>query len=90
MQDAMQETMDAIEYGSDSAVSVNKKDSLLSDISKLENEIQQAVKLLEQTDRTTPLYAAITPEQANLNRRNIVFLRKDLDSKRSEYDELLN
>ncbi len=90
MQDAMQETMDAIEYGNESTATVNKKDSLLSDISKLENDIQQAIEILEQTDRTTPLYAAVTPEQANLSRRNIVFLRKDLESKRSEYDELLS
>ncbi len=88
MQDAMSETMNQIDMGDGPILAVNQKDDLKKDIEKLENDILAAEQMADQIDRDAPQHAPITPEQANLTKRNIVFLRKDLETKKSLYEQL--
>ena len=83
----MQETMDEIDRMDGSAPLGNKRDTLLSDISEIEGNIKTAQENLKLLRTEAPL-TPITPEQANARNRAIVFLRKDLARKQTEYEEL--
>ncbi len=86
MQDAMQETMNEINGEGSSVFGLNKKEILQDMIKKLKTEIKNAQEILDQTSSSL-LYEATSPEQANLNKKTIVFLKRDLAAKEDEYEQ---
>lgn len=81
----MEDTMHAI-YGNGQS-----KGDLLKDISTLESDIKSAQQLVTDSNESRTSYSTtVSPEQSNERRKAIVFLKKDLEKKKSEYDRLSN
>jgi hypothetical protein len=85
--DPMQSTMQQIEM-EDGPPLTDRKGDLEQEISTIEGSIRDAQKEVEQSNSQPYSYAPVSPEQANARLKSIVFLKKDLEKKRLEYDEL--
>lgn len=75
---AMQDTMDEIER-SEPTMTMGQREVLLQEISIISSDIKAAQEGTESSSRQTP-------EQANEIHRNLVFLKKDLEKKTSQYN----
>ena len=83
--DKMAETMTTI-YGVESG---HTKADLQKEISKLKSHVKSASAEIIRSDESWSSYTTtVSPEKANERRRDIVFLKRDLANKQSEYDEL--
>jgi len=72
-------------YGTSSA----KKASLQKDISNLEHDIKSASEDFRKINEERSVYGRTeSPEEANKRQRDIVFLKKDLENKKSEFEQL--
>lgn len=69
-------------------VGLNKRQSLQSDIANLKKNIKNAQAEVENSNLASSLQTSISPEQANESKKKVVFLRKDLAAKQSEYEQL--
>ncbi|OGE73810.1 MAG: hypothetical protein A3C49_01270 [Candidatus Doudnabacteria bacterium RIFCSPHIGHO2_02_FULL_42_25] len=87
-QDDMNETMNQINQAEGPIVVLSMKESLEADITNLKKEIKHAQKEVENSNLLTALYTAITPEQANQIKKKVVFLKRELETKLSEYNLL--
>lgn len=88
---SMAETMREIDKSDDETstdtVSHNKRENLEADISSIEKNIVAAQAVIDE-DHEENTYTPVSPEKANENKRNVVFLRKELESKKSEIKHL--
>lgn len=66
---------------------LSKRENLQADISTLEQNIKDAEQVIHDAQAENT-YTPVSPEQANENKRNVIFLKKDLASKKSEFDRL--
>lgn len=83
----MEETMSQIN-GTDETTVVNKRDNLINEMSKLEKDIRVAREVVLKSNEHGPLYTSISPEKANQQKRDLVFLNKDLARVKLEFEEL--
>jgi len=86
--EAMADTMNQINSDTIQPATVNRRDDLLKDISNLEKELKKIQQGVLLSNEETPLSSSISPEQANQAQRDIVFLKRDLASKKSEIEKL--
>jgi hypothetical protein len=86
--DDMKDTMNEIDMQDQPVVSVNMRESLKSDIKSLERDIKDAQETADRSDEDAPSHTPISPEQANESKKNIVFLKKDLAQKKSQFEQL--
>jgi hypothetical protein len=82
----MDETMN--EINGINHAGLNMRDSLKVDISALEKNIKDAQDSADKSASEVYSYLPVSPEQANESKKNIVFLKKDLATKKSEYEKL--
>ena len=87
MTDDMSETLSQIE-NSDSFVS-DQKSSLLANIKNIEEDIRTAQQEINNNDFEPTAYAATSPEVAQKQHRNLVFLKRALEKLKSEFAQLL-
>jgi hypothetical protein len=86
---AMDETMNAIERSDEPVPTLNLRESLQADISNLKKGIKSAQEAVNDSQSSwEPAHSPVTPEQANTLRRDLVFLKKDLEKKESEFANL--
>jgi hypothetical protein len=90
MNQDMNETMNEINQTDNTSAIGNKRQSLTEDIENLRKNIKAAQKEVNNSNLNTTLQASVSPEQANKNKRDLVFLERDLVDKQSEFEELDN
>jgi predicted GTPase len=90
MNQDMNETMNEINQTDNMSAIGNKRQSLTEDIENLRKNIKAAQKEVNNSNLNTTLQASVSPEQANKNKRDLVFLERDLVDKQSEFEELDN
>lgn len=82
------ETMNEIEEQDAPRNRTNLRESLQSDISILEIQIKEAQETTDNQNQMPYGFNPVSPEQANEDKRNLVFLKKDLAQKKFEYEKL--
>ncbi|MBX4191678.1 MAG: hypothetical protein KW804_02685 [Candidatus Doudnabacteria bacterium] len=83
----MQSTMLQIEM-EDGSLLTDRSDDLKKEILKIEHNIKNAQSEIEESNSSPYSYDPVTPEQANARLKAIVFMKKDLENKRTEIEEL--
>jgi hypothetical protein len=83
----MDETMREIDHQDQPVVPANKREELQGDIKSLKADIVSAQETMDSVE-TSDAYTPVSPEHANESKKNIVFLKKDLLKKQTEYDQL--
>jgi hypothetical protein len=86
-QNDMSETMMEINGDDNQGFVLDKKGTLLDIMKKLKIAIKNAQKIIDESNIESEIYSSITPEQANLNKKTIVFLKRDLADKQEEYEQ---
>ena len=85
-QTEMSETMRAIE--NEGRLVIGRRETLKNDITKLEDDIKYAEDCAASAEAEAYSHTPVSPEQANEAKKDIVFMKKDLENKKSEYKSL--